>query len=189
MIRIFELLLLALSLSADAMVAAMTIGLCKADVTLRDGLRTSLYFGGFQALMPLLGYFLGSQFRKFVQPLDHWIIFLLLAVIGGKMIWDSREFSDDKCLVDPCSHKNLLVLAIATSLDALAAGLSLSLMQAPMWISVFFIGFVTFLLSYAGVMWGRKLGNRFRSIASIIGGVILILLGIRVVVEHLVLGI
>ena len=186
---IFDLLLLALSLSIDAMVAAITIGLCKTDVRPQDGLKTALYFGGFQALMPVLGYFLGSQFREFVQPFDHWIILLLLAVAGSKMIRDSREFDSDKCAVDPWSHTNLFVLAIATSLDALAAGISLSLVQAPMWISASVIGLVTFSLSYAGVVWGKKLGNRFRSIASVIGGIILILLGFRVVIEHLVQGV
>ncbi|HHU07987.1 MAG TPA: manganese efflux pump [Clostridiaceae bacterium] len=189
MIGIFELLLLALSLSVDAMVAAITIGLCKTDIIAKDGLRTALYFGILQASMPMLGYYLGSQFREFVQPYDHWIILVLLAVVGGKMIWDSKEFDDDKCAINPCSHANLFVLAIATSLDALAAGISLSLAQAPIWMSALCIGLVTFLLSFAGVMWGKKLGDRFRSIASIIGGVVLILLGIRVAIEHIVLGI
>ncbi|MGI6090224.1 MAG: manganese efflux pump MntP family protein [Saccharofermentanales bacterium] len=184
-----ELLLLALGLSVDAMAAATTIGLCKVDLRARDGLRVGAYFGGFQALMPLLGYLLGSQFRRYVQPFDHWLILGLLLFVGGKMIWEARQFSDTDNISDPCSHWRLFILAIATSLDALAAGISLSLSQAPMLRSVLIIGLVTFLLSFAGAMWGRLLGKRFRSLASITGGVILILIGLKVVVEHLSQGI
>jgi len=185
-VSFIELLLLALALSVDAMVAATTIGLCKADLKLRDGLRTATYFGSFQALMPLLGYLLGSQFKKYVQPFDHWIIFSLLLVIGGKMIWEARTIEDNTCNTDPCSHPRLFMLAIATSLDAMAAGISLSLTQASMPRSILTIGLVTFLLSFAGIMWGKLLGRRFRGIASIVGGLVLILIGVKVVVEHIV---
>ncbi len=189
MVGMIELLLLALGLSVDAMVAATTIGLCKVDLGLRDGLRVGIYFGGFQALMPLLGYLLGSQFKRYVQPFDHWLILGLLLFVGGKMICEARQFSDEDSLPDSCSHWRLLVLAIATSLDALAAGISLSLSQAPMLRSILLIGLVTFLLSFGGAMWGRLLGRRFRSLASIAGGVILILIGLKVVAEHLSQGI
>lgn len=184
-----EILLLALGLSVDAMVAATTIGLCKVDLRLRDGLRVGTYFGGFQALMPLLGYLLGSQLKRYVQPFDHWLILGLLLFIGGKMIWETRKFSDTNCISDSCSHWKLFILAIATSLDALAAGISLSLSQAPLLHSVLIIGLVTFLLSFGGAMWGHLLGKRFRSLASIAGGAILILIGIKVVIEHLSQGI
>ncbi|HHT65751.1 MAG TPA: manganese efflux pump [Clostridiales bacterium] len=189
MAGLLELLLLALGLSVDAMVAATTIGLCKVNLKWREGLRTAAYFGGFQALMPLVGYFLGSQFRDYVQPIDHWLIFALLFFIGGKMIWEALHQSEDNPLSDPCSHPRLLLLAIATSLDALAAGISLSLSQAPMLRSVLVIGVVTFLLSFAGAMWGKLLGRRFRSITSILGGTILILIGVKVIVEHLAQGV
>ncbi|MDO5016521.1 MAG: manganese efflux pump MntP family protein [Eubacteriales bacterium] len=182
----FELLLLALSLSVDAMVAATTIGLCKADLSVKDGILVGTYFGGFQALMPLLGYLLGSQLRKIVQPYDHWIILALLLFVGGKMILDGREMEDEEVVCNPCSHSRLLLLAIATSIDAMAAGISLSLSEAPMLSSVLVIGIVTFILSFVGTMWGQSLGSRFRSTASMIGGLVLISIGIKVVIEHMV---
>ena len=182
----FELLLLSLSLSVDAMVAATSIGLCKADLTVKDGLLVGTYFGGFQALMPLLGYLLGSQLRHLVQPYDHWLILALLLFVGGKMIVDAKNMEEEEVSCKPFSHARLFILAIATSIDAMAAGISLSLSQAPMLSSVLFIGMVTFLLSFVGTMWGKFLGSRFRSLASVIGGLVLISIGIKVVVEHII---
>ncbi len=188
MTNLSEIILLAISLSVDAMVAAICIALCKKDINLADGIKTAAYFGVFQALMPLIGYLLGSQLRHIVQPVDHWIILTLLLFIGLKMIWESRQV-EGSCVTNPCSHSRLFLLAIATSLDALAVGISLSLTRSPMLLSSLIIGITTFLLSLVGVRWGQRLGSRFRSLASITGGVLLIFIGIKVVVEHLTLGI
>ncbi|NLW10927.1 MAG: manganese efflux pump [Clostridiaceae bacterium] len=183
------ILLLALSLAMDAMAVSVTLGICKGSVKLSDALKAGVYFGAFQAIMPALGYLAGSRLSGIIEPIDHWIAFALLAFIGAKMIyeaaWEKTVDDAEACPVgDPMSHKRMLVLAIATSIDALAAGISLALDRLPLMESVLTIGLVTFVISFAAVLLGRRLGVIFQKRASIFGGAVLILIGIKILMEH-----
>ena len=183
------IILLALSLAMDAMAVSVTLGICKGSVKLSDALRAGLYFGAFQALMPALGFLTGSRLSGIIEPVDHWIAFGLLAFIGVKMIyeavWEKAVEDDDSCPVgNPMSHKRMLVLAIATSIDALAAGISLALDKLPLLESVLAIGLITFVISFAAVLLGKRLKVIFQKRASILGGAALILIGIKILIEH-----
>ena len=187
---VLTILLMALSLAMDAMAVSVTLGICKGSVKLSDALRAGIYFGAFQAAMPALGYLAGSRLSGIIQPIDHLIAFALLAFIGVKMIYEAlREKAvedDDSCPVgNPMSHKRMLILAIATSIDALAAGISLALDKLPLIESVITIGLVTFAISFAAVLLGKRLGVIFQKRASIFGGAVLILIGIKILIEHI----
>ncbi len=179
---ILEIIVLAIALAADAFAVSICKGLAQKDVHPKHMLICGVYFGGFQALMPLIGYFLGSSFYKYISSVDHWIAFAMLAVIGVMMIISSREEKRESASFKPSS---MFPLAVATSIDALAVGISLSMMQANIWLSVAIIGAVTFLTSAAGVRIGSIFGTRFKSKAEIAGGVLLIALGIKILLEHL----
>jgi putative Mn2+ efflux pump MntP len=185
--------LMGLSLAMDAVAASISVGICLAEVKQRYALRTALVFGSFQALMPAVGWFLGRSFRDLIRPVDHWIAFALLVFIGLKMIVETvKEEPGDResCPVgDPVAWPRLLVIGIATSIDALAAGISLSIEDIPIVPSAAIIGIVTFILAYLAVLLGKRLGKNFRRRACITGGLILIALGVKIVVEHLILGI
>lgn len=147
-------------------------------------LSASLWFGGFQALMPLAGYFLGISFADHVAELDHWIAFALLGIIGGKMIKEALQ-KDDDCQYDPdFSVKTMFLLAVATSIDALAVGVSLAFLKVDIWMSVLVIGLMTGVFSAFGVMLGNVFGCRFRSKAELAGGIILIIIGLKILLEH-----
>ena len=145
-----------------------------------------LWFGGFQALMPLIGYFLGAQFQEFVEAYDHWIAFGLLFLIGANMIreavWGEKDDKEDNNSLD---FKTMLLLAIATSIDALAVGVSFACIQVNIWIAVLIIGVTTFLFSVLGVKIGNVFGSKFEKSAGIFGGIILILIGLKILLEHL----
>jgi putative Mn2+ efflux pump MntP len=182
--------LLAVSLAMDAMAVSVTLGICKGHAGIGDALKTGIYFGSFQALMPAVGYIAGSKLASLIAPVDHWIAFALLAFIGIKMIYEAlheSEFSEDEsCPVeDPMSHKRLLVLGIATSVDALAAGISIALDGLPVLQSVITIGVVTMILSALAVVLGRRLGVVFQKRATVIGGVVLNIIGLKILFEHL----
>ena len=189
---IIELLLLAVGLSMDACAVSICKGLTMQKATLKEGAICGIWFGGFQALMPLIGYFLGSLFAQAIEAVDHWIAFVLLAFIGFNML--KEAFS--KC--QECeenggadlSFKTMLVMAIATSIDALAVGISLAMAgDVNIVLAVVLIGVITFVLSCAGVKIGNIFGSRFEKKAQAAGGIILILLGIKILLEHLgVLG-
>lgn len=195
MLPLFSVVLIAFSLAMDALAAAVSIGICIPRVRYRHALKVALVFGGFQALMPAIGWYLGRAFRAVIQPADHWIAFLLLAAIGGKMIYDAVTTTDDEndpdfCPVgDPAETKRLLGLGIATSIDALAAGISLSIEHISLPLSVSVIGIITFVICFAGVLFGKRLGKRFRRRACLVGGSVLVLLGAKIVIEHLLAGI
>ena len=142
-----------------------------------------LYFGGFQALMPLLGWLLGYRFEALIQRWDHWIAFVLLALIGGNMIRES--FSDDEELNDDFGFRTMLLLAVATSIDALAVGVTFAFLQVKILPAAGTIGLTTFLLSVAGVWIGRFFGARYKAGAERLGGCILILIGLKILLEHL----
>ena len=189
---IAELLLLAVGLSVDACAVSICKGLAMKKATLKEGAICGIWFGGFQALMPMIGFFLGSLFAEAIEAADHWIAFALLAYIGFNMLKESFSKCQE-CEEDggaDLSFKTMLVMAIATSIDALAVGISLAMAgDVNIILAVVLIGAVTFALSCAGVKIGNIFGSRFEKKAQAAGGIILILLGIKILLEHLgVLG-
>lgn len=188
---IFELFILAVGLSMDAFAVAICKGLATRQLKPRHMLITGAWFGGFQALMPLVGYFLGTAFAKYVTAIDHYIALVLLCGIGFNMIKESfeKEEEDEDCGCDSYGFKKMLVMAVATSIDALAAGISLAMdlkgNHTYAFIAVAFIGIITFTLSAMGVKIGNIYGAKFKSKAEFAGGLILILLGVKILLEHL----
>ena len=180
---LLELFLIAVGLSMDAFAVAICKGLSVKKVTVKHGLIVGLYFGGFQAGMPLLGYFLGSSFAKYIENFDHWIAFVLLGIIGFNMIRESREKGEE--LNDSFGFKAMFPMAVATSIDALAVGVSFAIMQVQIVWAVAFIGVITFTLSAIGVKIGNHFGVKYKSKAELFGGVVLILLGTKILLEHL----
>jgi len=183
-----ELLLLAIGLSMDAFAVSVCKGLCMKRLNLRQATVVALFFGGFQALMPLVGWALGTQFEQFITPVDHWIAFVLLALIGGKMLWDAFH-EDDEELSCPADGKldlrELVMLAVATSIDALAVGITFAFLRVDILTSVGLIGVTTFALSIVGVAVGHRFGARYENPATVVGGIVLILIGLKILLEHL----
>ena len=185
---VIELLLIGVGLSMDAFAVAICKGLCMKQLDVRQALVIALFFGGFQALMPLVGWALGTQFEQFITPVDHWIAFALLAFIGGKMLWDSFREDDEgmACAADGrLDLRELTMLAVATSIDALAVGITFAFLRVDIVLSVGLIGATTFLLSLVGVAVGHRFGARYEKPATIVGGIVLILIGVKILLEHL----
>ena len=184
-----DLLLLALGLSMDAFAVSICKGLSMKKATLRASVTCGAWFGGFQALMPLLGFALASLFADAIKDFDHWVAFGLLAVIGINMLKEAFSKEEEGCNDDMC-FKTMLFLAIATSIDAMAVGISLAMAgDVNIVLAVVLIGVITFVMSAVGVKLGNAVGSRFEKKAQIAGGVILIGLGIKILLEHLgVLG-
>lgn len=182
--NLFSVFLVGLGLSMDAFAAAICKGLAIKKNFLEKSLVIALFFGVFQGLMPYIGYLLGSIFAEKLQAVDHWIAFVLLGVIGLNMI---REARDKTCPIeeDRLDIKKLFVLAIATSIDALAVGVSFAFLEIKISLAVLVIGFTTFVISFAGVQIGKFFGIALKDKAQITGGIILILLGVKILVEHL----
>ena len=182
---IIELLILAIGLSMDAFAVSICKGLSMPKMNWRNACVIALYFGGFQAGMPVIGYLLGVGFQEQIQAVDHWIAFILLGIIGFNMIRESRE-GDDSCDLDPSiDFKTMLVLAIATSIDALAVGVTFAFLKVAIIPAVTFIGVTTFSFSVMGVKIGNVFGCRYKSRAEFAGGLILILMGVKILLEHL----
>ena len=185
---ILELLLIGVGLSMDAFAVAVCQGLCMPKLNLRYAAVIGLFFGGFQALMPLLGWLLGSQFAGYIQNFDHWIAFVLLVLIGGNMVREalSPEEEELSCAVSTAlDYRQLTVMAVATSIDALAVGVTFAFLDVSILPAVSIIGCTTFLLSVAGVAVGNFFGARYKQRAELCGGVILVLLGVKILLEHL----
>ena len=217
---VVELFLIGAGLSMDAFAVAVCKGLGMRRVNWRHALVIALFFGGFQALMPLIGWTVGSLFASSIAAVDHWIAFGLLAFIGGKMLWDAFREGDDgaetctcgrdcascpKYRTPACEHpegapdsaasrppakdaldyRELVMLAVATSIDALAVGVTFAFLGVSIWLAIAVIGITTFVLSFAGVAIGNHFGARFERPATIAGGVVLILLGAKILIEHL----
>ena len=184
---IVELFLLAVGVSMDAFAVAICKGLAMKKATLKAGAVVGGWFGGFQALMPLIGFFLGSMFATAIGAVDHWVAFGLLAVIGGSMLKESFEKGCDcEDHNADLSFKTMFVMAVATSIDALAVGISLAMSgNVNIWIAISLIGVTTFAFSAVGVKLGNVFGCRFEKKAQLAGGIILILLGVKIVLEHL----
>ena len=183
-----ELLLVGVGLSMDACAVAICQGLCMPKLNLRHAGVIGLFFGGFQALMPLIGWFLGSQFSGYIQKFDHWVAFVLLAFIGGNMIREALGPEEEKtaCAVGDRLHfKQLCLMAIATSIDALAVGVTFAFLEVNLVPAVLIIGCTTFGLSVAGVAVGNFFGARYKKRAELTGGLILVLLGAKILLEHL----
>ena len=183
-----ELFLIGVGLSMDAFAVSICKGLGMSRLNMRQAAVISLFFGGFQALMPLIGWALGSQLTDFITPIDHWIAFGLLAFVGGKMLWDAFHEDDEAEGVQTDEKlylKELLMLAIATSIDALAVGITFAFLQVAIVPSITIIGLTTFVISFAGVAVGHFFGARFEKPATIVGGVVLILIGAKILLEHL----
>jgi putative Mn2+ efflux pump MntP len=185
---LFELLMLSVALSMDAFSVAVCKGLCSKKINYKNMLIIAGFFGGFQAFMPLIGWFLGNSLKAYIVALDHWIVFGLLLVLGAKMIWDVFK-GEDEATAASCeerlSLKELTVMAIATSIDALAVGITLAFLKVNMLLSVSVIGIVTFAISAFGVLIGNKFGAKYQKPATIVGGAVLILIGTKILLEHL----
>ncbi len=181
---IAELMIIAIGVSMDAFAVSVCKGLSVQKLKPGHVLRTGLWFGGFQALMPLLGYFLGVSFADFVTDIDHWIAFILLGIIGGNMIKESTH-KDDGHDVDPdFSFRTMFAMAVATSIDALAVGVSFAFLKVSIWEAVLLIGMTTALFSGAGVLIGNYFGARWKSKAEFAGGFILVAMGLKILLEH-----
>ena len=180
---IVELLILAVALSMDAFAVAVCKGLAMERLTLGRACVVGCWFGGFQALMPLIGYFLGAQLYAYIESFDHWIAFGLLVLIGANMIREA--FGEEEGVGGSLSFGPMLIMAVATSVDALAVGLTFAVLDVQVVPAVLAIGVITFLLSALGVKIGNLFGTKYRSKAEFIGGVILVLLGIKILLEHL----
>lgn len=183
---IAEIFLIGIGLSMDAFAVAVCRGLKMQKLNVKHTAVIALFFGGFQALMPLIGWFLGKQFEKYITAVDHWIAFALLAFIGGKMIYDSfKKDDDDQGEKDVFNLKEIFVMAVATSIDALAVGITFAFLSVNIWSSISIIGVTTFVLSAIGVLIGHKFGAKYKNKAELAGGVILVLIGLKILLEHL----
>lgn len=186
MMSLLELFLIAVGLSMDAFSVSVCKGLTTKRFSWRMALVCGLWFGFFQALMPTIGYFLGAQFQEMIEAYDHWIAFGLLFLIGTNMIreavWGKKEEGESSGSLD---FKTMFLLAIATSIDALAVGVSFACIQVKLWSSVAIIGITTFLFSILGVKIGHLFGSKYEKSAGIFGGIILILIGLKILLEHL----
>lgn len=181
---LIELFLMAVGLSMDAFAVSVCKGLAMKKCTWTKAGIVGLYFGVFQAGMPVIGYLLGSQFKEVITSIDHWIAFILLGLIGASMI--KEALGEEDCEADDSLDvKTMLTLAVATSIDALAVGITFAFLQVEIVPAVSFIGVTTFILSAAGVRIGNVFGSRWQKGAQIAGGLILICLGVKILVEHL----
>lgn len=183
-----ELFLVGVGLSMDAFAVSICKGLGMEKINKKQALTIGLYFGGFQALMPLIGWFLGIRFQQYITSIDHWIAFVLLVFIGGKMIWEAIHDKDDEVIEkkdQPLDHKEMFLLAIATSIDALAVGITFAFLDTPIVEAIVIIGCTTFVLSIIGVVVGNFFGTRYKKKAEIAGGIILIFIGVKILLEHL----
>ena len=184
---ILQILFIAIGVSMDACAVSVCKGLCCHEKPRKTALVCALWFSIFQMLMPLIGYLIGSVFASYIEEFDHWIAFVLLVFIGGKMLKDvfsKAEPDEDECPHD-LSPSKMFALAIATSIDALAIGITFAMIETNMFIAIPAIGICTFLFSFLGALAGKKIGEKHSKKATFLGGLILILMGIKILVEHL----
>ncbi|WP_102378397.1 manganese efflux pump MntP family protein [Raoultibacter timonensis] len=184
-----ELALIAVGLSMDAFAVSVCKGLGMRKLNWKHALVIALFFGGFQGIMPVIGWALGTQFESYITSIDHWIAFVLLAFIGAKMLWDAFH-EEDECTEckegeERLDIKELVMLAIATSIDALAIGITFAFLRVDIVPAALAIAATTFVLSFVGVATGNQFGSRFRKPATVAGGVVLILIGLKILLEHL----
>ena len=185
----FKILFIGIGLSMDACAVSLAKGMCLDKSKIKKyAFILALAFGFFQWLMPTIGYFAGSKFADSIQSIDHWIAFILLSIIGINMLREGKEEKDDDEKIHSIAFKDILLLAIATSIDALAVGVSFAFLKVNLFQATVTIGCTTFILSFICVLFGKKLGTIFEKYAEYLGGIILILLGIKILIEHLFLS-
>ena len=183
---LFTIIIIAVGLAMDAFAVSIVSGSAYKQLEIKHAFRIAFFFGGFQALMPLIGSLAGMSVKQYLANYDHWIAFGLLSAVGGKMIYESFKITPAEEIFNPSNIFVLLVLSVATSIDALVIGITLSFLQVSIVVAVIVIGLVTFVLSYLGVLLGRKVGHFFENKIEAIGGLILIGLGAKLLFEHLV---
>jgi putative Mn2+ efflux pump MntP len=183
---LFTIMVIAVGLAMDAFAVSIVSGSVYQQLHVRHALRMAVFFGGFQAIMPLIGSLAGMSVKDYIADYDHWVAFGLLAAVGGKMIYESFKIESAEKNLDPSNVLVLLILALATSIDALAIGITLSLIVSSIAVAVIIIGLVTFVLSYLGVFIGKRFGHFFENKIEALGGLILIGLGVKIVLEHTV---
>jgi putative Mn2+ efflux pump MntP len=180
------IVVIAVALAMDAFAVSVVSGAAYKQLQLKHTLRIAVFFGGFQAFMLLIGALAGLSLKEYIADYDHWVAFVILVVVGGKMIYESVKIKEAQKNYNPSNILILLALSVATSIDALAIGITLSLVAASIVTAVVVIGLVTFLLSYFGVMLGRKFGHIFENKIEVAGGLVLIALGVKILLEHTV---
>ncbi|MDR0230513.1 MAG: manganese efflux pump MntP family protein [Dysgonamonadaceae bacterium] len=185
---LFEIIIIAVGLSMDAFAVSITLGLSVKKPKVKEILLPGVYFGFFQALMPLIGFFAGVYFANKIHDLDHWIAFILLGFIGGKMIKDSFSKDEEREKGNPFHFARMLLLATATSIDALVVGIAFAFLGVNIYTAIIIIGFTTFCVSICGVKIGNIFGAKYKSKAEFIGGAVLVILGLKILIEHLFLN-
>lgn len=192
MIDFISIILIAFGLSMDSFAVSISSGLILPEIRFKKAIIIAFSLAFFQGLMPLIGWLLGFGFQEYVKPVDHWVAFVLLAFLGLKMIWESTKKEEERENVNPLEAKVLLTMSVATSIDALIVGMSLAFVQkseTSVWrnilVPVIIIGIVTFIVSMLGILFGKKMGNRLGKRMEMIGGLVLLFIGIRILAEHL----
>jgi putative Mn2+ efflux pump MntP len=183
-VELLAVIAIAVGLAMDTFAVSIVTGAAYKQLHIRHALRMAGFFGGFQAFMPVVGYLAGLSVRQYVSNYDHWIAFGILAAVGLKMIYESFKIKEERKTPNPANLVVVLVLAVATSIDALAVGITLSLITNAIALAVIIIGVITFGLSFAGVYIGKKFGHFFEGGIEIVGGLVLIALGIKIVIQH-----
>ncbi len=181
---IITIVAMAFALAMDAFAVSIASGAAYKQLQVRHALRMAVFFGGFQAFMPLVGALAGLSFKEYIVEYDHWVAFFILAAVGGKMIYESLKITEVEKNYSPSNILVLLALSVATSIDALAIGVTLSLVAGSIVFEVIVIGLVTFLLSYIGVILGKKFGHIFENKIEVVGGLVLITLGVKILLYH-----
>ncbi len=181
---IIELILLSIGLGMDAFAVSVCKGISMKKMNWKKACIIGLYFGGFQAIMPVIGYFFGSSFESIITNIDHWIAFILLAIIGAKMIQEAFQKEEEEYNED-ISVKTMIVLSIATSIDALAVGITFAFLKVNLLLAITLIGTITFILSVIGTKIGNRFGDKYKSKAELAGGIISIIIGLKILLEHI----
>ncbi len=186
--ELLTIIIIAVGLSMDALAVSISSGLVIPDVNASHGIKIGLFFGLFQAVMPILGWLAGTTVRQYIVPVDHWIAFILLGAVGAKMIHEAVADHKNEKPLDPSQNKVLLLLSVATSIDALAVGLSFAMLGVPLFPAVLIIGVTTFLISGAGVYAGKHASAAAGKFVEVLGGIILIAIGLKILLQHLLQG-
>lgn len=180
---IIEIAVIGVALAMDAFAVSICKGLAMNKMNYKKAIIIALFFGFFQAIMPLLGYFLGNTFAKSIAAIDHWIAFILLGLIGMNMIKEARS-QEEECFDDTLKIRDLIMLSIATSIDALAIGITFAFFKVPILMAISVIGIITFIICVIGVKIGNVFGEKYKSKAELVGGAILIIMGLKILIEH-----
>ncbi len=181
-----SIIIIAFGLAMDAFAVSITSGICIKELKVKHALKIALFFGAFQGAMPLIGWVLSIKFKAYIESIDHWVSFILLVFIGIKMIHEALKIDEEEnCRRNPLDFKVLTILSIATSIDALVIGVSFAFLEVNILYAAIIIAIITFLCCFIGVIMGKKFGQLFNNKAEIFGGVILVLMGIKILIEHL----